>query len=385
MSWKSVQLSDVCELINGRAYSQSEFLESGKYPVLRVGNFFTNKNWYYSDLELEDRKYCNFGDLLYAWSASFGPRFWQGDKSIFHYHIWKVEVNPDLIDKRFLYHFFEWDVENIKKESGTGSTMIHVSKKSMDARIINLPPLPIQQKIVAKLDAIFAEIDKATAAAEANAKNAEALFQSYLTQVFEREGKEWKRIKVAELGKVQSGGTPSISKKDYWGDDVEWFSSGELNSLYTLSSIRRVTFSGIKNSNAKIFPENSLLIGMYDTAAMKMSLLRKPAAFNQAIVGIEPSEKINMIFLYYALTFIKPYVLSLRRGVRQKNLSLAKIKDLSIQFPKLEVQTEVSNRLNFFKETSQKLSNNYLDKIKEYTKIKNSILKQAFNGELVKD
>lgn len=44
-------LENVCRFINGRAYKQSELLEQGKYPVLRVGNFFTNTNWYYSDLE----------------------------------------------------------------------------------------------------------------------------------------------------------------------------------------------------------------------------------------------------------------------------------------------------------------------------------------------
>lgn len=79
--WEWRQLGEVATLINGRAYKQEELLTAGATPVLRVGNFFTNKNWYYSDLKLEENKYCETGDLLYAWSASFGP------KSIFHYHI----------------------------------------------------------------------------------------------------------------------------------------------------------------------------------------------------------------------------------------------------------------------------------------------------------
>ena len=78
--WHKRKLNEVCELINGRAYSKPELLSDGKYPVLRVGNFFTNNHWYYSDLELEERKYCDTGDLLYAWSASFGPRIWTGGK-----------------------------------------------------------------------------------------------------------------------------------------------------------------------------------------------------------------------------------------------------------------------------------------------------------------
>ena len=72
--WPQVELGTVARLINGRAYKQEELLTEGPVPVLRVGNFFSNRSWYYSDLELEPDKYCNPGDLLFAWSASFGPR-----------------------------------------------------------------------------------------------------------------------------------------------------------------------------------------------------------------------------------------------------------------------------------------------------------------------
>ena len=85
--WPMVELGKVARLINGRAYKQEELLSEGPTPVLRVGNFFSNRNWYYSDLELDEDKYCNAGDLLYAWSASFGPRIWEGPRTIYHYHI----------------------------------------------------------------------------------------------------------------------------------------------------------------------------------------------------------------------------------------------------------------------------------------------------------
>ena len=81
--WRKVALEVNATLLNGRAYKQDELLDSGKYPVLRVGNFFSNRGWYYSDLELDDDKYCDNGDLLYAWSASFGPQIWNGGKVIY--------------------------------------------------------------------------------------------------------------------------------------------------------------------------------------------------------------------------------------------------------------------------------------------------------------
>ena len=89
--WTSAQLSELVRVVNGRAYKKAELLESGT-PVLRVGNLFTSNHWYYSDLELEEDKHCDVGDLIYAWSASFGPFIWQGPRVIYHYHIWKLPL-----------------------------------------------------------------------------------------------------------------------------------------------------------------------------------------------------------------------------------------------------------------------------------------------------
>ncbi len=90
--WEEKKLGNVATFYNGRAYKQEELLEKGKYRVLRVGNFFTNENWYYSDLELDENKYCDKGDLLYAWSASFAPKIWQEEKVIYHYSLLVLRI-----------------------------------------------------------------------------------------------------------------------------------------------------------------------------------------------------------------------------------------------------------------------------------------------------
>ncbi len=151
-SWEMKELGEVCVILNGRAYKQEELLSEGKYPVLRVGNFFSNRDWYYSNLELEENKYCNKGDLLYAWSASFGPRIWEGDKTIFHYHIWKILPNESIIKKLFLYLILEKDTEEIKKEGGRGIAMIHITKGGMEKRKVPIPSLEVQQSIVERIE-----------------------------------------------------------------------------------------------------------------------------------------------------------------------------------------------------------------------------------------
>ncbi len=158
-NWEWVRMQDVIEFVNGRAYKRDELLDKGKYKVLRVGNFFTNESWYYSDLELPDEKYCYKDDLLYAWSASFGPKIWDGDKTIFHYHIWNVKYNKNILFKDYLFYFFLIDKESIKSAT-TGSTMVHVSMENMKPRLLSLPPLAEQKRIVAKIEEVFKEIEK---------------------------------------------------------------------------------------------------------------------------------------------------------------------------------------------------------------------------------
>ena len=143
--WEKCTLNEVCKFHNGRAYKQTELLAAGKYRVLRVGNFFTNDSWYYSNLELEDNKYAQNGDLLYAWSASFGPRFWREEKVIFHYHIWKIDSFKN-VDKNFLYHFLDLDSAKIKNEV-QGGTMVHITKGDMEKRTISYPSVPEQRNI----------------------------------------------------------------------------------------------------------------------------------------------------------------------------------------------------------------------------------------------
>ncbi|MFT4806381.1 MAG: type I restriction enzyme S subunit [Psychroserpens sp.] len=155
--WEENTFGGVARFINGKAYKQAELLDKGKYRVLRVGNLFTNNEWYHSDLELDEDKYIDDGDLIYAWSASFGPRFWNEEKVIYHYHIWKVVPNHDA-DKLYLFHAFMSDVDSIKSQS-QGGTMFHITKGNIESRKFSFPCLEEQQKIATYLSRIDTKIE----------------------------------------------------------------------------------------------------------------------------------------------------------------------------------------------------------------------------------
>ena len=186
--WEVKRLGEVCTFHNGRAYSQKELLNQGKYRVLRVGNFFTNNSWYYSDLELEDDKYANNGDLLYAWSASFGPRFWKGEKVIYHYHIWKIDSFIN-ISNSYLYSFLFFDASKLTNTL-QGGTMVHVTKENMENRWIPVPPLPEQHRIVSVLSLWDTAIAKQTALIEKLTLRKRGLMQQLLTGKKRLEGFE---------------------------------------------------------------------------------------------------------------------------------------------------------------------------------------------------
>ncbi len=155
--WVECRLNDVAQLINGRAYAQPELLPTGT-PVIRIQNLNGGRDWYYSDLTLPERQYCDTGDLLFAWSASFGPYIWGGKKAIYHYHIWKLNLSA-AIDKKFLY-FSLLHITDVVREQSHGLAMLHMTKGQMERWPILLPPVAEQKRLVAKVEQFMALCDE---------------------------------------------------------------------------------------------------------------------------------------------------------------------------------------------------------------------------------
>ncbi|MGM8935544.1 restriction endonuclease subunit S [Pseudomonas neustonica] len=198
VSWAWARLSDVVNVLNGRAYKKEELLDAGT-PVLRVGNLFTSNHWYYSNLTLEEEKYCNPGDLLFAWSASFGPFIWHGERSIYHYHIWKLDFYAkDQLNKHYLYNYLLEQTQEIKA-AGHGVSMVHMTKEKMEKLVVPVPPLAEQHRIVAKVDELMALCDRLEAqqadADSAHAQLVQVLLNS-LTQASDADdfAQSWQRL-----------------------------------------------------------------------------------------------------------------------------------------------------------------------------------------------
>jgi type I restriction enzyme S subunit len=141
-------------LINGRAYRKHEEKQEGT-PVLRIQNLNGGDRWFYSDMDLPQNKYCEEGDLLFAWSATFGPYIYSGPRAIYHYHIWKVEPFEGIMNREFAY-FLLSALSDAVKQGGRGISMKHATKSGMEQRLIPSPRPALQAEFCCRIRRLWA-------------------------------------------------------------------------------------------------------------------------------------------------------------------------------------------------------------------------------------
>ncbi|EPC71961.1 restriction endonuclease subunit S [Lacticaseibacillus paracasei] len=341
-AWEKRKLGELAEFINGRAYKQDELLASGKYPVLRVGNFYTNDNWYYSDLELPEKYYAEKGDLLYTWSATFGPHIWIGPKVIYHYHIWKVALK-NLFEKDFALQFFEADRVRLLN-STNGSTMIHVTKKDMESKGILLPDISEQRNIGEFLrkadDLIAATQHKIDALEQIKEKLSQNLFdQSWR---FKEYSTPWKENKLKDIVSAYSGGTPSANIRTYYGGHIPFIRSAEIHSSTTALTL---TQEGLQNSSAKLVKTGDILYALYGANSGDVDRSKINGAINQAILAMRPSKENDPNFILFQLMRMKDKIVSTYLQGGQGNLSGRLILALNLDMPESTLEQRTIGRL----------------------------------------
>ena len=154
------------------------------------------------------------------------------------------------------------------------------------------------------------------------------------------DGWEWK--KLGDLTTTTSGGTPKRNEKLYWGGNIGWLKSGELNDGYITNVEEYITDEGLTKSSAKLFPKGTLLIAMYGATVGKLGILEIETTTNQAICGIlNDKNKFETLFMFYYLKKIREKMIEDSFGGAQPNLSQTYIKDLDIPLPPLEEQKRI--------------------------------------------
>ncbi|MFM5144048.1 restriction endonuclease subunit S [Aeromonas veronii] len=157
----------------------------------------------------------------------------------------------------------------------------------------------------------------------------------------------WKTVRLGELCKTSSGGTPLKSKKEYYeGGTIPWLLSGEVAQGEIIQATNFITQKGLENSSAKLFPPNTVLVAMYGATAGQVGVLRIEASTNQAVCGIFPNEYFVPEFLFYLLLSRKDELIAKAAGNAQPNISQQKIRDTLVPIVPLPDQQRIVNILD---------------------------------------
>lgn len=270
----------------------------------------------------------------------------------------------------FLYYAVQSRVDSLI-DQGTGSTFKAISKKVIEETLLPLYSEKDQSAIVTELSLVDSAIDKR----KKQLAKLDQLVKSRFIEMFgDPKYNKSNLVRIGEIGALTSGGTPSRANPEYFEGDIRWYSAGELNSLYLPDSVEHISERALQQSSAKLFNKGTLMIGMYDTAAFKMGILTEDSSSNQACANLNPKQGYNIVWLYYLFDIMKPIFLQERQGVRQKNLSLSKIKEFEVPFAPFELQEQFAT----FVEQTDKSKFDIQQSIDKLETLKKSLMQQYF-------
>ena len=275
--------------------------------------------------------------MLYAWSASFGPRFWREEKVIFHYHIWKIDSFKN-VDKNFLYHFLDLDSAKIKNEV-QGGTMVHITKGDMEKRTISYPSVPEQRNIASFLFLLDERIATQNKIIEDLKKLKSAIIDYAINSLNSDFAKFDSLYEMAG-----EGGTPTTSNASFYDNGkIPFIKIDDLKQKYLTENKDFITELGLQKSSAWLVPTRSILFSNGATIG-EITITTYPVCTKQGILGIVPKQNIDVDFLYYFMSssYFKKAVSRIVTEGTMKTAYLKDINNILCPIPIKEKQQEIA-------------------------------------------
>ena len=181
----------------------------------------------------------------------------------------------------------------------------------------------------------------------------------------------WEQRKVGEVSESYSGGTPSVGVKEYYGGQIPFIRSAEINSEITELFL---TGEGLKNSSARLVAVDDILYALYGATSGEVGRARLKGAINQAILAIKPHTDYDSEYLAQWLRKSKHSIIETYLQGGQGNLSGTIVKELSVGFPSLKEQKAIGD---FFRQLDN-LITLHQRKFEKLTNVKKSMLEKMF-------
>jgi len=410
-NWIETDLDTVIlRMTNGSSLKQEEEPFEGSLPISRIETIWNETidldRVKYVDASEEDiEKYgLQKGDVLFSHINS--------DKHLGKTAVFNLEetlihginllllrampqFNGDLLNYILRHYRFSGKFIEVAQRSVNQSS---INQKKLKSFVVPLPPLAEQQRIVAKLDDLFGHLDNLKTRLNNIPQILKNFRQAVLTQAVTgklteewRVGKdleEWKETTIGKLFTVKTGATPKRGNTSYYErGKIPWLKSGQVKNEYIYEAEEYITDLAVKETNAKLYPKDTLLVAMYGEGKTRgqVGWMKLEAASNQAIAALVNEEmdiKSKQYVYYYCLS----QYLEIRKqaeGGNQPNLNLSKIKNWKISVPSIEEQTEIVKRVEHLFTKADTIEAQYQNLKTKIDSLPQAILAKAFKGELV--
>lgn len=306
-----------------------------------------------------------------------------------------VLVANVLVDKFFNLPFFiEYVVANSK-----GINLPRVSEETVLNTTFPLPPLLEQQRIVERIEELFAKLDEAkerlqevaNSFAVRKAAILHKAFTGELTQQWRRENgvsdESWEEKKLGEVGSWLGGGTPSTSREEYWENgNILWITSKDMKSAVIEDTLMKVNEIGVKNSSANYIEKPALLVVMRSGILRRtfpVAMVKKPFTVNQDLKAIIP-DKDDLEFLYWMLLSNEQRILDtcMKNGTTVESINSNALKNLTFKCPTLPEQHEIVRLIDDLVARERAAQQATEQALASIDLMKKSILARAFRGDL---
>ena len=352
--WEIKKLSDISDEIK-------EVAGTGKYETLSIsaGIGFVNQANKFGK-ELSGKQYEKYTVLRkgdFAYNKGNSKKYPQGcvyrlkDRdsaavpNVFECFRIK-EGNKNYIEQVFISGFLNRQLSKKINHGVRDDGLLNLTGEDFYKSYIIIPPLPEQEKIVEILQAQ----DKVIELQQKKIDELKRLKKGYLSKMFPKKGcnvpeirfpgftDPWEQRKLGEISDSYSGGTPPVGIKEYYGGQIPFIRSAEINSEITELFI---TEDGLKNSSARIVDIGDILYALYGATSGEVGRARLKGAINQAILSIKPHTGYDSEYLAQWLRKSKQSIIETYLQGGQGNLSGAIVKELSVDFPSLKEQQAV--------------------------------------------
>lgn len=400
--WRWIMVKGLCTLNNGKAFKPKDWKNSG-IPIVRIQNLNDRKAIYhYYDGDIEDRFRLHGDELLFAWSGtpgtSFGAHIWHGKEAVLNQHIFRVDFDDKFLDKKFFKYALNQQLTLLINKAHGGAGLQHVTKKVMESTPICVPPFSEQQRIVARIESLFAKIDAAKEKVQSVLDAHEARKAALLHDAFT--GKltaKWRTEQGIDENVYRRVPLAEVCNSIFDGDHMPPPKSSSGIPFLVISNVNtgKVNFSDTRFVPQDYYdaltdtrkPQNGdvlyTLVGTYGIPVLVDT--DQAFCFQRHMALLKPREDtVLQKYLWYALQERNFYreATKIAKGTAQLTVPIKGLRQLTIPMASLLEQQElvrILDRLLDREETVRQSAESVLESI---DRMKQSILARAFRGEL---